>query len=147
MTPLKPLQAILPSLGTAKEAKPDWLRPLPKQVYETYIADDRRVAKAMFRDPLPEIKRIQCPVLFLAGGKDTQVDVKRAAQIYRSAFKESGNRELRIRIFPNAGHAMHIANTGSISELRQLIADKEDRLVPEYFREIREFLERRISDK
>lgn len=54
-------------------------------------------------DPLVTARKVRTPVLILQGGTDQQVTPDQAAPLAR-AFKQSGNRDVTLRIIPNQNH-------------------------------------------
>lgn len=57
-------------------------------------------------EPAPVVERIQVPVLYLLGGKDRHIPVAESQAALTAAFARSGNADVTIRLFPNAGHGM-----------------------------------------
>jgi uncharacterized protein len=66
-------------------AAPGWLR---------YIYD---------YDPLATARRVRTPVLILHGATDLQVTADQAPEL-AAAFREGGNRDVTVRVFPNTNH-------------------------------------------
>ncbi len=56
--------------------------------------------------PLPALKTVTCPVLGLFGQADPLTEVDEAARALRAALAQSGNRDVTVRIFPDAGHSL-----------------------------------------
>ena len=56
--------------------------------------------------PLPDLKRVTCPVLGVWGEADPLTDAPKAASAMREALSKGGNRDLTVKIFPNAGHSL-----------------------------------------
>jgi dienelactone hydrolase len=54
-------------------------------------------------DPIPTLKKVRVPVLILQGGTDQQVTPEQAPIIERT-LKESGNRDVTMRVFPARNH-------------------------------------------
>jgi hypothetical protein len=56
-------------------------------------------------DPLETIKKVKCPVLIVQGEKDFQVPFNNAIAL-RDALKLSGNKSVRMLLFPNVDHLL-----------------------------------------
>jgi len=56
--------------------------------------------------PLPELRRVHCPVLGVWGEADPLTDAPKAASAMRGALSSGGNRDVTVKIFPNAGHSL-----------------------------------------
>jgi pimeloyl-ACP methyl ester carboxylesterase len=70
-------------------------------------------------DPLPTIRKVRQPVLILQGEFDRQVTADQAEMLAKAA-RESGNREVTVRIFPKLNHLFLPAKTGAVSEYSSL---------------------------
>src|SRR4051794_24123387 len=79
-------------------------------------------------DPVPALEKVRCPVLALFGAQDTFVPVEKSARIWQTALEKGGNRQVTIRIFPNADHSLIESKTGGLKE-----AARAQRFVPGYF--------------
>lgn len=74
----------------------------------TELSDDQ---KHFYRvhcayEPAPVVARIKVPVLYLLGGKDRHIPVPESQAALTAAFAKSGNPDVTIRVFPNAGHGI-----------------------------------------
>lgn len=58
------------------------------------------------------LREIDQPTLALFGERDTMVDSREGAEVYRDSFAGGGNKDLTIKTFRNAGHGM-VAAPGS----------------------------------
>lgn len=56
--------------------------------------------------PLPALKNVTCPVLGLFGEADHLTEVAEASRAMRTPLVEGGNRNVTVKIFPNAGHSL-----------------------------------------
>lgn len=56
-------------------------------------------------DPLAFARRVRCPALILQGGSDQHVP-PRSAEKLAFAMRESGNRDVSVRIFPGLSHTL-----------------------------------------
>lgn len=57
-------------------------------------------------EPASVVERIKVPVLYLLGGKDRHIPVPESQAALSAAFARSGNPDVTIRLFPNAGHGI-----------------------------------------
>jgi uncharacterized protein len=71
-------------------------------------------------NPAPVLEKVNCPVLALFGGLDTQVPAKLNEDPMESALKKGGNKDYTFKIFPTANHLFLSAKTGSPSEYASL---------------------------
>ncbi|HXX13560.1 MAG TPA: alpha/beta hydrolase [Candidatus Eremiobacteraceae bacterium] len=67
-------------------------------------------------DPMPDLKKVKCPVLALYGEKDLQVPPKINLPMLQKAFAESGNSRAELRQLPELNHLFQHAYTGSPTE-------------------------------
>jgi pimeloyl-ACP methyl ester carboxylesterase len=70
-------------------------------------------------DPGPSWERVRCPVLALFGEKDTSCPVARSVAVIRRGLARAGNKDVTIKVFPRAGHAITAAQTGGRKEARR----------------------------
>jgi uncharacterized protein len=56
--------------------------------------------------PIPALSKVTCPVLGLFGEADPLTEVSEAARAMRTALAAGGNRDVTVKIFPNAGHSL-----------------------------------------
>lgn len=56
-------------------------------------------------DPIAYARRVRCPALIVQGGNDQHVPV-RSAERLAWAMRESGNRDVTVRIFPGVSHSL-----------------------------------------
>ena len=56
--------------------------------------------------PLPDLRRVTCPVLGVWGEADPLTDAPKAASAMREALSKGGNRDVTMKIFPHAGHSL-----------------------------------------
>ncbi|MFW9943214.1 MAG: alpha/beta hydrolase family protein [Candidatus Thorarchaeota archaeon] len=57
------------------------------------------------QNPLETIKKVKCPILIVQGEKDFQVPFSNALAL-RDALESSGNRKVRLLLFPNIDHLL-----------------------------------------
>jgi dienelactone hydrolase len=70
-------------------------------------------------DPLPTIRKVRQPVLILQGEFDRQVTADQAEMLAKAA-RESGNKEVTVRVFPKLNHLFLPAKTGAVNEYSSL---------------------------
>jgi pimeloyl-ACP methyl ester carboxylesterase len=63
--------------------------------------------------PLPALRNVTCPVLAVYGEKDTSTEVPVAVRNMQRALSASGNRDVTIKTFPDAGHSLAEMPSGS----------------------------------
>jgi pimeloyl-ACP methyl ester carboxylesterase len=77
------------------------------------------VNNAWFRDfSQPTLRKVQCPVLALDGGKDLQVSAAQNLPAIRSALTDNPNAQ--IVELPNLSHLFQTATTGGLNEYSQI---------------------------
>jgi dienelactone hydrolase len=69
-----------------------------------------RFRREMTYDPIPALRALHVPVLFLFGDQDRLVPVERSIAIIRETLAGSGNRDFTIRVLHNADHGMHLVS-------------------------------------
>jgi fermentation-respiration switch protein FrsA (DUF1100 family) len=67
-------------------------------------------------DPLPELRRLQVPVLAMWGGKDTQVPPDGNKALVDAALMESGNPDVTSVVLQGLNHLFQTADTGATTE-------------------------------
>jgi len=67
-------------------------------------------------DPIPALKKTQCPVLALNGDKDLQMASKENLGQIRKALQEGGNKDFQTKELPGLNHLFQHAPTGSPTE-------------------------------
>lgn len=67
-------------------------------------------------DPLPELRRLQVPVLAMWGGKDTQVPPDGNKAQVDAALMESGNPDVTSVVLQGLNHLFQTADTGATTE-------------------------------
>ncbi len=71
-------------------------------------------------DPQTALRKVSCPVLAVYGEKDTQLPAKENLAVVRNALTAGGNRDHTVLLLPNLNHLFQTAETGAISEYRQI---------------------------
>jgi pimeloyl-ACP methyl ester carboxylesterase len=59
-------------------------------------------------DPLPVWRKVKCPTLLVFGELDPNYPVSKSAAIMEKALKEGGNKDVTIKIFPEANHSLKV---------------------------------------
>lgn len=67
-------------------------------------------------DPAPALHKVTCPVLVMNGSKDLQVPPTLNLPVIETAFKESGNKDVTIKLMPGLNHLFQTCKTGSPTE-------------------------------
>src|SRR5215813_8212222 len=62
--------------------------------------------REMVYDPMPALEKVKCPVLAVFGELDTLTPVAETTANYRKGLGKGGNKDVTIKIFPNADHAL-----------------------------------------
>jgi pimeloyl-ACP methyl ester carboxylesterase len=70
-------------------------------------------------DPIPYLKKIQCPVFALNGDKDIAVVYPQNLTAIGEALKEGGNRDYTLKMLPNVNHLFLRCATGAPTEKPQ----------------------------
>ena len=67
-------------------------------------------------DPVPALKKTQCPVLALNGDRDLQMASKENLAQIQKALQEGGNKDFQTKELPGLNHLFQHAPTGSPAE-------------------------------
>ena len=85
-------------------------------------------------DPVPALRALRVPALFVFGGEDRLVPVRKSVAVIQQVLTESSNRDFTIRVFQHADHGI------------RLVTDKADDTVdPEYLETMRTWLAARVE--
>ena|SRR5215471_11124154 len=57
-------------------------------------------------DPMPPLEKVKCPVLAIFGELDTLTPVAETTANYQKGLQKAGNKDVTIKVFPNADHAL-----------------------------------------
>lgn len=82
-------------------------------------------------DPMKDIKKIKCPILFLYGEKDTQVPPALNVPILEKEYPKA-----KIKVYPELNHLMQHAKTGKVTEYAEI----EETISPEVLEDITDFI-------
>jgi dienelactone hydrolase len=83
----------------------------------------------MIYDPVPALKALKVPALFLFGDADRLVPVPESVDIIRQTLTQSGDRDFTIQVFHQADHAMYL-----------VAGDGEGGVDPQYFETMQKWL-------
>ena len=78
-------------------------------------------------NPAESLKKTKCPILFLIGDKDTQVDAELHVPVAKKIFDETGNKQTAIVRYPSLNHLFQECKTGLPNEyvtIEQTISPK-----------------------
>jgi uncharacterized protein len=93
------------ALRTAKSEP--WFRDAEDIPEEVYPPEDYRWWRSVMDfDPEPAWRRVRAPVLLLKGGRDPRSPAVVMAERIPAALARGGNRQVRVRVFPEADHAL-----------------------------------------
>lgn len=67
--------------------------------------------REMNYDPVPALRALRVPTLFLFGDEDRLIPVEESVAIIRRTLTESGNRDFTIKVFHKVDHGMHVATS------------------------------------
>jgi hypothetical protein len=90
-------------------------------------------------DPAVPLARVTCPILAVFGGKDMQVPPASNRPPLEAAVAKSGNRDVTIKVYPDANHLFIPATTGNPSEYGTL----EKRFVPGLLEDLTAWIQQR----
>jgi hypothetical protein len=92
-------------------------------------------------DPVPALKKTQCPVLALNGDKDLQIASKENLAQIQKALQEGGNKDFQTRELAGLNHLFQHAPTGSPTEYGGI----EETLAPEALNTISDWVLKHVS--
>jgi pimeloyl-ACP methyl ester carboxylesterase len=88
-----------------------------------------RFRREMTYDPLPALRALRVPALFIFGDQDRLVPVEKSVAIIREILTQSGAKDFTIRVLHNADHGM------------MLVGDRSNGSIhPEYFQTMQTWL-------
>lgn len=85
-------------------------------------------------DPVPALRAIRVPALFLFGDKDRLIPVEESVTVVKRVQALDPHHDFTIREFPNDDHGMHLVSS-----------DGDGPIDPEYLKTMREWLDGHIS--
>lgn len=83
-------------------------------------------------DNEPDVATFRCPVLAVFGEKDQIVDIAAGTEHYPRVLSDAGNNDVSVRVFSNANHGMHLAETGGLEESDRVRESGELQFAPGY---------------
>jgi pimeloyl-ACP methyl ester carboxylesterase len=87
-------------------------------------------------DPMPWIRNLRIPVLWLYGGRDEHIPARLSVRRLEPLVRKPG-RDFSVDVFPDANHALVETRTGLTSEML-----RSDRFAPELFAAVAAWLRR-----
>jgi uncharacterized protein len=82
--------------------------PAPADVHKPDNPSLRWFKREMNYDPVPTLRALRVPALFLFGGEDRMIPVEKSVAVLRQVLAEGGNRDFTIRVFEHADHGMYL---------------------------------------
>jgi dienelactone hydrolase len=104
--------------------------PSPAEIGRPDYRYARWFKQEMNYDPVPALRALHVPALFLFGDEDRLVQVDESVAVIQRVLKESGNRDFTIRVFHRVEHDMTDSATGNTD--------------PEYLDTMRKWLDARL---
>jgi uncharacterized protein len=89
--------------------------------------------REMNYDPVPTLRAVRVPALFLFGDRDQLIPVAESVAAIRRVLAEDGHHDFTIREFPNDDHQMRLTTDATYGEID-----------PEYLKTMREWLASRM---
>lgn len=83
-----------------------------------FVVDEQTELEVYVPDFRQLLASLDKPVLALFGEKDTNVDWRSTARLYRQTIGENPNAALSIQTFPDANHNMRQSKTGGVREMQ-----------------------------
>lgn len=83
----------------------DYFGPLGAEDWPFFVRNEQHPY-----DPVAALERITCPILALFGERDILVPAARSAQEFERALARAGNRDVTIRVFPEADHRIRVGD-------------------------------------
>jgi uncharacterized protein len=107
--------------------------PTPSDVSKPDNPNLRWFKREMNYDPLPVLRALRVPALFLFGSDDRMIPVDTSVAIIRQTLEQSGNRDFTIRVFQHADHGMYLTQ-----------GEEAGNLAPEYLSTMKSWLAARV---
>ena len=85
-------------------------------------------------DPVPALRALRVPALFVFGNEDRLIPVGKSVAVIRQVRTESSNRDFTIQVFRHADHGMRLVTN-----------DADDNVDPEYLETMRRWLAARVG--
>jgi pimeloyl-ACP methyl ester carboxylesterase len=100
-------------------------------------------AKNIAYDGRPALERVSCPVLVVVGERDTIVPARASAARIKEILTKAGNKDVTVKIFPEADHFLYLTKTGGPQET--LAEGRVKRLAPDYLSTLSDWLGSRVG--
>jgi fermentation-respiration switch protein FrsA (DUF1100 family) len=78
------------------EIVPDTLKEKPSETSTAFYS----------YDPLPDLKKLKAPVVYILGEKDAFVPVHKSAELFRQTLDASGHKDHQVWMLPRAAHGL-----------------------------------------
>jgi len=114
--------------------------------WEKSFAFAKKMAKENY-DPVAVLEKVKCPVLAIWGELDMLVPAQKSKEIFEKALKKAGNKDVTLKIFPNADHNLMLTKTGGWKEQEQKSKEGKLQLAPGYFELMGDWLKKRFGNK
>ena len=85
-------------------------------------------------DPVPALRALRVPALFLFGDQDQLIPVKESVAVIREVLAQDSHHDFAIREFPNDDHGM-----------RRVVGDSSGEIDPEYLKTMKEWLATKVQ--
>lgn len=103
--------------------------PIPAELSKQPAHSTQWFKQEAVYDPVPALRALKVPALFLFGDKDQLIPVEESVAVIRRVLAEDGHHDFTIREFPNDDHGMRLTTGESYGEVD-----------PEYLKTIRAWL-------
>jgi pimeloyl-ACP methyl ester carboxylesterase len=139
-----PEQALLEHL---RRKPPSSMAGLPAKQREVALTSTAKVMASpwyqtfLTLDPAEPLAKVQCPVLALAGSKDTQVPPDMNLAAIEQALARAGNDDVTARRLQGLNHLFQHATTGSVAEYGSI----DETLAPEALETIEGWISARVN--
>lgn len=102
---------------------------MPSELNDKDNPNVMRFAREMAYDPVPALRALRVPALFLFGEQDQSIPVDKSVEVIQQTLTQSGYRDFTIRVYPNVDHGMRLTPSGAL-----------DAIAPEYLATMRSWL-------
>jgi pimeloyl-ACP methyl ester carboxylesterase len=107
--------------------------PLPAEISKPDYTGARWFKQEAIYDPVPALRALRVPALFLFGDHDRLIPVEKSVEIIRGVLAENSQHDFTIRVFPNVDHVMRLAAGEASGEIE-----------PEYLKTMRDWLAKHV---
>lgn len=123
------------SQASAQEDDSFGVLPTPDQVSKPIGRSVLWFKHEAIYDPVPALRALRVPALFLFGDKDRLIPVEESVAIIKRVQAQDPHHDFTIREFPNDDHGMHLVSS-----------DGDGPIDPEYLKTMREWLDGHIPN-